>query len=291
MQIITDNGIDIAAECLEGLAVHVVPLTITVGDAHYKGGVDIQSEAFYHLLRTSGHFPTTSQPSPADFQAVYTQLAEQDPDIISIHMSAQLSGTYNAARLGAERTMKETPGTHITVIDSRHISGSLGYMVEAAARAAAAGWERQAIVELVEQVGRATTIIFSPDTMRYLVHGGRASHLQGFAASMLNIKPVLRMTHTGGNIESIATVRTMRKALVKQVDIIAGELGEDTPLRVQVEHADNPQMASVLRDLMIQRFDCDFLPDTSITPLVGAHTGPGLVGMTYAARDVFAPVP
>lgn len=290
MKIVTDSGVDLPQALIQELGIHVVPLTITLGDTDYRAGIDIQSDAFYQLLRSSEHFPTTSQPSPADFQQVYQELVAQDSTIISIHMSGKMSGTVNAARLGAQHVMDDTEA-HITVIDSRHVSATLGFMVEAAARAAQAGWQPNDVVHLVERVGQAAKIVFSPDDIKYLVNGGRVSHLRGFAASMLNIKPILMVTHDSGRVESKATVRTMKKALVKQVDIIATEHGMDTALHVQIVHADNPEMANYLRELVIQRFECHFLPDTSISPLVGAHTGPGLVGVAYAPSSVFEGIP
>lgn len=288
MKIITDSGMDIAPACLDGLNVQIVPLTVTLGDAHYRD--DIAAGDFYALVRESGLFPTTSQPSPADFKEVYLRAAEQDPEIISIHMSSHISGTYNAARLGAEQAMKES-AVHITVIDSHHASGSLGWMVETAARTAAAGWSREDIVAAVERVGRATTILFSPETMKYLVHGGRVSHLRGFAATMLNIKPVLQIRHSSGKIENLGTVRTFKKAIAHQLDFIAEQYGDGAALRVQIEHADNAKMADYLHGLMAERFDCEFVPTAMITPLIGAHTGPGLVGVVYAPLSVFEGLP
>lgn len=288
MKIITDTGMDAAPERLEGFDIQVVPLTITLGENQYQD--DIPPTEFYRLVRETGLFPTTSQPSPADFKEVYLRAAQDDPNIISIHMSSQLSGTYNAARLGAAQAMEEG-NANITVIDSYHVSGALGWMVEAAARAAAAGWARDDIVKLVERVGDASVVLFSPETMRYLVHGGRVSHLRGFAATMLNIKPVLQLTHATGKVENLGTVRTFKKAIAHQLDFIAEQHGEGASLRVQVEHADNTKMADYLHGLMADRFDCHFLPDTVITPLLGAHTGPGLVGVVYAPKAVIDEIP
>lgn len=289
MKIITDNGLDIAPEKLEGLNIEIVPLSIQLGDKSYRGGVDIQSDAFYKLVRESAHFPMTSQPAPADFDEVYSRILLEDPDIISFHMSAQLSGTYNSARLGGEIATQK--GANVTVIDSRVISGPLGWMVEAAGRAAKAGWNREQILDLANRVAEGSRVIFSPDTLKYLVNGGRVSHLQGLAASMLNIKPVLQVGYETGKIESVGKVRTMKKALGEQVNIIAREHGDGSKLRVQVEHADNPEMAEYAVDLMSQRFDCVFYPTTSITPLVGAHTGPGATAIVYAKESIFADVP
>jgi DegV family protein with EDD domain len=289
MIIVTDNGLDLAPEILDKLQVEIVPLELTLDGKTYQGGVDIQSDEFYKLVRASDGYPTTSQPSPAAFDEVYTRWIEHDPQILSIHMSQQLSGTVNAARLGAEMAAKK--GAQVTVLDSHTVSGPLGWQVEVAARAAAANWPTQQIVELVRQVGAKTRVIFSPDTLKYLVHGGRVSHLQGMAASVLNIKPLLQITHETGRIESIGRVRTLRKAVDEQVRIIEQEYGAGAALRVQIEHTDNPEMAAYAHDIMSQRFRCHYLPTTSITPIVGAHLGPGGVSIVYAPLATFEQVP
>lgn len=289
MKIITDNGIDIAPERLAGLDVEIVTLTITLDGKSYRGGVDIQSDEFYKLVRASSDYPVTSQPSPADFDEVYTRHIESDPEMISIHMSHHLSGTFNAARLGAEMAGKK--GAKVSVVDSRAVSGSLAWTVEAAARAAKAGWSRERILALCEEVGKATRIILSPETLKYLVHGGRVSHIQGFAAGLLNIKPILHLTYEEGKLTNIGKVRTLKKAIAEHIDIIGKEHAEGAALRVQIEHADNPELAAYAQELMSQRFTCEFLPTTSITPVIGAHTGPGLVGIVYAPQSAFANVP
>ncbi|MEM6530075.1 MAG: DegV family protein [Chloroflexota bacterium] len=290
MKVVTDNGIDISPQQLEGLDVEIVALTITMGDDHYKGGVDIQSEEFYRILRSSDIFPVTSQPSPADFRERFLKIAETDKDIVSIHMSSKISGTYNSARLAAEE-LNAGGQANVTVIDSKQASGALGWIVEAAARAAKADWSHEQIVELINKIGPSCNLMFSPDTVKYLVHGGRVSHIRGMAASVLNIKPILEVQFGSGTIESVSTVRTMKKALAKQVDLIEDRYNANTKMRVQIEQADNEEMAAYLKEQMGNRFDCTFLPTTSVTPLIGAHTGPGVVAMVYGPVDAFADIP
>ncbi|MEO1442859.1 MAG: DegV family protein, partial [Chloroflexota bacterium] len=177
------------------------------------------------------------------------------------------------------------------VIDSKQASGALGWIVEAAARAAKAGWSSEQIVGLIENIGPSCSLMFSPDTVKYLVHGGRVSHIRGMAASILNIKPILEVQFGSGTIESVSTVRTMKKALAKQVDLIEDRYSATTKMRVQIEHADNEEMAAYLKEQMGNRFDCTFLPTTSITPLIGAHTGPGVVAVIYGPLDAFDSIP
>jgi len=289
VRIITDNGIDIDPRRIAGLPVHIVPLVINFDEKVYRGGVDIQSDEFYRMLKNNPNkFPTTSQPSPGDFQTVYTEQAKFDSEIISIHMSAELSGTYNSARLASE--MVKDQGINVTVIDSKLVSGAEAWLVEAAAKAAQAGASRTEIITLVSKLAQNIRLIFSPDTLKYLVHGGRVSHLKGFAASLLNIKPMIQLKYETGKLDQLGTVRTMKKALAQQVEQIHQEIG-DHRARIQIIHADNPQGATEVHGLLSQRLDCHFMPTTNVTPVVGAHTGPGVVGIVYAKESFFEGLP
>ena len=137
MQIVTDQGMDLSPAQTAKVNIHTVPLQITLNGKTYVGGKDIDYVSFYQILTDTGVYPTTSQPSPGDFADMYRKLAKTDPEILSIHISAGLSGTYNSARLGAEMV----PEAHVTVLDSKTLSGALGWQVEAAAHAVQAGWE------------------------------------------------------------------------------------------------------------------------------------------------------
>ena len=157
MQIVTDHGADISTEQREGLDIHYVPLTITLGGRVYRGGVDISVQEFYELLDRTGEMPSTSQPSPGDFAELYRNLARTDPDILSVHISSGLSGTVNAARMGASMV----PEANVTIYDTRTLSGAQGWHVEAAARAAKAGWGIDRIVGMLQRITAATDTLYT----------------------------------------------------------------------------------------------------------------------------------
>ena len=136
MQIVTDHGMDLTASQREGLELHLVPLQIELDGKTYKSGEDLTPEKFYGLLLNAEGMPTTSQPTPADFADLYRSLVKKDPDILSVHMSAGLSGTYNSARLAAEMV----PEANITLVDTKTLSCPCGWQVQAAARGVKAGW-------------------------------------------------------------------------------------------------------------------------------------------------------
>ena len=278
MQIVTDHGADISAEQREGLDIHYVPLTITLGGRVYRGGVDITVEEFYELLDRTGEMPSTSQPSPGDFAELYRNLARTDPDILSVHISSGLSGTVNAARMGASMV----PEANVTIYDTKTLSGAQGWHVEAAARAAKAGWGIDRIVGMLQRITAATDTLYTLSTLKYLIHGGRISHLKGLVASILNIKPIIGVEKVGGTYVTRGQTRTLDRAIDAIVNMAASAYPANTVMRMQVLHGLCPEGAARLRAGLDRIFQCRWLPVSPIAPVLGAHTGPGLVGVVFA---------
>jgi DegV family protein with EDD domain len=287
MQIVSDRGMDLSAEQMAGLDIHLVPLILTLDGKSYRSGVDIQPDEFYRLLEATEDFPTTSQPSAADFAEMYRRLAATDPHILSIHISSGLSGTINAAQAGAAMT----PEANVTIVDTKTLSAAEGWQVEAAARAVKAGWSKQRILELVERVRAATDTLYTLATLKYLIHGGRISHLKGLVASVLNIKPLIGVEKAGGTYVQHGQARTLDKAILKMADHVAGKYAPGTAMRLQVLHGDNARGAALLRERLEQLFKCAWLPTGPIAPVLGAHTGPGLVGVVFAPQAAFTDMP
>jgi DegV family protein with EDD domain len=287
MQIVSDGGMDLAPEQRARLGIQLTPLILTLDGKDYQSGVDIQPQAFYELLAQTDSMPSTTQPSVGEFAELYRKLATVDPEILSVHISSGLSGTLNAARLGAEAV----PEARVTVLDTKTLSGAQGWQVEAAARAAKAAWTKDRIVALVEQVSKATDTLFTLATLKYLMHGGRISHIKGLAASLLNIKPIIGVEKVGGTYVQKAQTRTLNKAILQIAELISAQHKAGTAMRVQVLHGDNEEGAALLRERMNQLFECTWLPTSSIAPVLGAHTGPGLVGIAYAAMAEYPEMP
>jgi len=287
MQIVSDRGMDLAPEQMEGLNVHLVPLTITLDGKSYRSGVDIQPREFYQLLASTESFPTTSQPSPGDFADIYRELAKTDPDILSIHISSGLSGTLNSAHAGAEMV----PEAKVTFVDTKTLSGAEGWQVFAAARALKAGWALEKILELVGKVAAATDTIYTLNELKYLIHGGRISHMKGLIASVLNIKPVIGVEKVNGKYAQYGQARSFEKAVAKIVEHIAAQYKPGTALRAQVMHAFNPEGAQLLHQKIDELFKCSWLPVGPIAPVLGAHTGPSMVGAAFAPLDAFPEIP
>ncbi len=287
MQIVSDRGMDLTPEQMTGLNIHLVPLTLTLDGKSYRSGIDIQPAEFYRLLAATESFPTTSQPSAGEFAEVYRRLAQTDPEILSIHISSGLSGTLNSARAGAALV----PEARVTFVDTKTLSGAQGWQVEAAARALKAGWAIEKILATVERVRALTDTVYTLGDLKYLIHGGRISHLKGLMASVLNLKPLIGVEKVEGKYASIGQARTLEKAIRKIPEHIATLVPQGTALRAQVMHAFNPDGAAILRESMDALFKCQWLPIGPIAPVLGAHTGPSLVGVAYARADDYPTLP
>ncbi len=289
MQIVTDSGTDLwlPPEQIAELNIHIVPLIVTLDGKSYREGVDIQAEEFYRLLAEADSLPVTSQPSAGEFAEVYQQLAATDPDILSIHMSSGLSGTYNAAQVGATLA----PEANVTHIDTKTLSSAAGWQVEAAARALKAGWSKEQVLALMESVSEASESIYTLKDLTYLIHGGRISHMKGLIASLLNLKPLIGVEKVNGTYVDMGRVRTFKRATKGLVDLMAEQHAPGSALRVQALHAYNPEGAAILHEQIDQRFDCTWLPTAPMSLVLGAHTGPSMVGVAYAPLATFADIP
>ena len=289
MNIVTDSGTDLLLppEELAELDIHVVPLVVTLDGKSYRENVDIRSDEFYRLLAATGSLPTTSQPSIGDFAEMYRRLAASDPDILSIHMTSGLSGTFNAAQAAA----KLVPEANITFVDTKTLSAAAGWQVEAAARALKASWPLKQVLALLERISAASDSAYTLQELKYLIHGGRISHMKGLIASVLNLKPLIGVEKVNGTYVQLGQERSFKGAIKGLVDRIAERHAPGSALRAQVLHSQNPQGAAMLRDLVDQRFDCTWLPVGPLSLVLGAHTGPSMVGVAYAPAVAFADIP
>lgn len=289
MQIVTDSGTDMnlsAAQAAE-LNVHTVPLNVTLDGETYREGIDIEPGDFYDLLEKSDNLPITSQPSAGQFAELYRNLAKDDPDILSIHMTSGLSGTYNSALAGADLV----PEANVTHYDTKTLSAVSGWQVEAAAKAIKAGWAMDRVLQLVKKIGDACESIYTLDELKYLIHGGRISHMKGLIASLINIKPLIGVEKENGTYIQKGMVRTFKGALKGLVEQIKQTHEPGSELRVQVLYSFNPEGASFVKEQIDKVFKCNWLPMGPMSLVLGAHTGPSMVGVGYGPQAVFDEIP
>lgn len=290
MHIVTDRGADVAAEVAASAGLTFAPLTITLNDTIYRSGIDIQPDEFYTILDRTGAFPTTSQPSPGDFVDIYTNAAKSDKEILSIHISSGLSGTVNAARVAAE----SSTGADVQIYDTKTLSAGEGWHVQAAMNAVAAGWTRERIVSMLQQVSDATELLFTLPTLKYLIHGGRIGHLKGLLAQVLNIRPIIGVEKVGGTYVTRGQTRTFDRALASLADIardmVHARGASDDIVRAQIAHGNNPEGVERLKAEVEKRMNVKWMPPVQIAPVLGAHTGAGLVGMIFAVEKLLPPI-
>jgi len=202
-------------------------------------------------------------------------------------MSSGLSGTLNAAQTAA----RLVPEARITHVDTKMLSAPSGWQVLAAARAAQAGWPRDQILALLSRLSAATDCLYTLKELRYLIHGGRISHLKGLIASVLNINPIIGVEKVRGTYVQHGQARSFQGALKGVGDLIARQHTTGSALRVQVLHADNLEGATQLQELISARFRCTWLPIGPLSLVLGAHTGPSMVGVAYAPATAWDEVP
>ena len=288
MNILTDAGADLTPAQSQGLTHQSVPLTFMLDGKTYRSGIDIGPEAFYALLAGTQSFPITSQPSPGEFADAYRRLiATGDRDVLSIHISSGLSGTLNAARLGAQ----EVPEANVTFVDTLTLSGAEGWVVEAAGRMNLAGWPLSRMLPILEKIGKATETLYTLDTLKYLEHGGRISHIQALLGQILDLKPIIGVEKEHGKYAVHSRERSLKKAVSKIAEMVAAQFGGAGELRVMVMHGQNAPAAEDLMKQIGQRVNARFLPIGPIAPVLGAHTGPTLVGVCVAPMAVFEGIP
>jgi len=287
MKIVTDSGYDISPQQVDRSTIHTLPLKLTLSGVTYRSGIDIQPEEFYGLLENTADMPITSTPSPGEFLEMYQQIAKDDPEILSIHISSGLSGTYNSAVTAAG----QMPDAKITLVDTRSLSAEMGWQIEAAAKAIEANWPLEDILELMTKVRQATEMVFTLPDLTYLIHGGRISHLKGLLASLLGIKPIIGVDKSTGKYDDLAKSRTFKRAIQAIPVYVSEKFPEGTRFKAQIGHAGNPEAAAQLHEAADALIDCDWLPDCTISPVLGAHTGRGLVGMVFAPVDRLPALP
>lgn len=275
IRIVTDSTADIPLALRQELNIEMVPLKIHFGDEEYLDTVTMQSEEFYPKLTSSPHFPRTSQPSPAEFLDLYQSLLEEpDTEIISIHLSSALSGTYQSAWLAS--TMLENLSGKIHVFDSRSASYGIGALAVAAAHAAKAGQSVDEILELVRTMRENFYIYFLVDTLEFLQKGGRIGKASALFGSLLNIKPILSIDRDG-EVAAIDKVRGHKKAIARILELLGTDVSGRSIRNLHIAHANNLEGAELLREAIVQQFAVQHVDYITLGPVIGAHAGPGTI--------------
>ena len=278
VRIVADSTCDLPAETIARYGIQVVPLYINVGNQGYLDGIDITREQFYTRLPSFPTHPVTAVPSTERFVAAYNALAEEGADeVISIHIAESLSAVANVARVAA----KETTSTQVTVIDSGQLSLGTGFLVEKAAEMAAAGSTVAEILPVLEDQGKRSYVFAALDTLEYLKRSGRMNKYVAGVAALLKIKPIMTMNNGKPGSER---VRTHEKALKRVISLVAA-VGKLERVALVHTHATAEALAE-LRSMATNLLPQGPILTEDITPVIGAHIGPGALGFALvAAKD------
>jgi len=272
--IVCDSTADLPGHLVKEYGIHIVPLKVHFGEEEYRDGVDITADEFYQRLQASAALPTTSQPSPGEFVEAYRNLLEQGIDtIVSIHISAHLSGTYRSAEVAKSML----PEADIEVIDSRQASTVLGVVVLEAARAARAGKSKEEIIDLVNRLIEKIRVFFMVNTLEYLQKGGRIGKAQAFLGSMLNIKPILTLEN--GIIVPAAKARGRAKGMEQLLTKMEASIGTGGQRIMAIMHAANPEGMEELQKKAGEKWQPREFVIADIGPVIGTHVGPGTLAL------------
>lgn len=279
IRILTDSTADLPQEIVEQYQITVIPLTVLIEGKPYLDRVDITNEEYYATLRKVDVLPTTSQPSPAVFAEAYERLAQEGAEeIISLHLSSDLSGTVQGAGLAAKMVEDKV---RVTVIDSRSATMGLGLLVYTAAKAAADGKTIEEVTDLLQTCVQNLDLFFLIDSLDNLQKGGRIGKAGFLVGSLLNIKPILRLKD--GVIHAYEKVRGNKenKAMDRLIDDFCNTIDMNKPVYCAAGYCDNRELAEYMVAKMQERhphFEVVFM---QIGCVVATHIGMGAVGIAF----------
>ncbi|MFZ5652314.1 MAG: DegV family protein [Bacillota bacterium] len=271
ISIVTDSTADLPEDIVKRYNITVVPLKVFLGQEVLLDGVEITPDQFFRR-QVAGEISSTSQPSPAEFVDYYKPMADAGSHIISIHISGHLSGTVQSANLA--RTMLKYDG--LEVVDSGVTSVALGLLVLNAARAVEAGRSKEQVMAMIEEMKREIKVYFMVDSLEYLQRGGRIGRAQAFLGTLLNVKPILMLE--GGLICPFEKARGRSKALGRLLSIQKEKFGEGG-IQAWVVHGDFHEGMEEVKRGLVENINCTEILTGRLGPVVGTHTGPGLVGI------------
>jgi DegV family protein with EDD domain len=258
----------------------LVPLYVRFGAETFREYVDISAEEFYRRLRESPDSPKSSQPSPVDFQQTFESLSDYE-HVLCVVLSARISGTYESARLAAE----SLGDGRVRVIDSRVTSGGTVILADAIQRRLERGTDDAEIDSLVERFRRERGLLFTVESLEYLIRGGRIGKAAGLAGQLLSVKPILAFED--GEVTPLKRVRGRHKAIAELETIFEDGSRDDPGLHIGVGHAEAPADCDELRRRIQEARPQASLDGVfELGPVIGTHGGPGTLGLFWFHDDV-----
>lgn len=283
MRIVTDSAADLTPQDILEHEISVAPLFINFPEGEVRADAISPDDFYTRLEAMQPETPTTAQPSPEIFANLYEKLLETNLEVLSIHISSGLSGTFNSASVGAGNFKDKT----IHLIDSLTLSGGQRFQILAAARAAKAGWPIDQIRAQLDKIRAATEVVYTLETLDYLARGGRIGRVQALASSLLNIKPIINVAKEDGKYNTVGKSRTIKRAMADMAGHIESLYKDQQRLWVSVVHGQFEEKAQFLAEMLQKNLDIAKLEILRISPVLGVHTGPGIVGATIVPMKWF----
>jgi len=275
--VVTDSTAYIPPELIKEYGMRVAPLAVIWDGKTLHDDVDITPSEFYARLKNSKSLPTTSQTTPEEFRNIFSPILAEGKSILGVFISSTLSGTIDSAM----QVKKAMPTAPIEIVDSRSSAMALGFVALAAARAIKSGASMAEAAEVARRAAELSNLIFVVDTLEFLHRGGRIGGAKRFLGTALNLKPLL--TVIDGKIDALESVRTKAKATERMLDLVEQRIGNRRPLRLSPLHAGSPAEARALMKAAQEKFHPDECILSEVSPAIGAHVGPGTIGIAWCA--------
>jgi len=277
VEIVTDSCLDITPQLAQELGITVVPLYVQFGNESYRDNVDLSTEEFYQKLKTSKLRPTTATATPADFAQIFTKLAEETKEILTITLSEKFSGTYTAALQGKAMVSRSC---RVEVIDSKSGAGAQMRLVISAAKMAQSGANLEQIADWVRRALPRVHVDMSFDTLEYLRRGGRIGKAQAFLGGLLKVHPVVGVK--GGETFPIARPRNRAQAMDFLVNFVKGFSRIET---VAIEDATTPDDLQTLAERLRDVIPPERIYRSKVSPVVGTHVGPHVLAVAVLEAE------
>ncbi len=273
--VVTDSTTYVPQDLMAKYGIRVAPQVLIWDGVTYLDGVDMQPGEFFRRLAQAKHLPTSAQVPVRKFYEIFRELHESGHDILAVVLSSKLSGTVGAARQAREML----PEARIEVVDSYTVAMATGFVVLAAARAAAEGATLEECRALAERAKEHGGLLLTVQTLEFLHRGGRIGGAARLVGTLLKIKPILEVR--GGRVEPLEKTRTRRKALQRVVDIVAERTAGHEIVRIAALHANAEEDARWMMEHLRERIQPTETLLSIVSPVIGTHVGPGTVGIAY----------
>lgn len=279
IQILTDSTADLSPELIKRYAIHIIPLSVCIGENIYRDGEDITTAALIAKIQSGAQFPKTTQPSPSEFLVKFREWLDNGDEVIYIGLSSKISGTFASARLALD----ELGDVPVSIIDSRNLSMGVGMLALHAAEKVLSGMGRLAIVREIEAMIPKIQTAFVVDTLDFLYKGGRLSAVGALIGNILNIHPMIQVTD--GQLGVAEKIRGRReRGLERMLELSTADPERIDPRWISVTHVSCIQDAEKLAKELRQKTEVQEVVITEAGAVIASHCGPGTIGILYIER-------